>query len=523
MLSKSFGIVVMAILVVAGAAQPASAGYNALVNGSFETAAKDPGGGVVQVSAGDIDSWFIEPTLYLVGTFWQASQGNRSLDLNSTGPGSIRQKFGSVGFGNLYLLSLDLAGNPDIGPGIKSLRVRADLTLSQQSQFHDFTFDTTGKSKTNMGWTTKYWSFYAPGSQTVLSFISTTNGSGGPALDNVVVTPVSTLITNGSFEVSAVSALPPPTFVTLGNGSGAIGGWTVGGIGIDYVGGLWQASQGLGSIDLNSTGPGSMQQSFPTTPGELYQVLFDLAGNPLQEPVIKSLRVSAGNQSQDFNFDTTGMSTTNMGWVRKQWTFRANASTTTLIFQSLNSGTGGPVLDNVQVMPINNLVLNGSFETGSDPGEFLMLSYGNSSTIAGWTVAGNGIDYYGSGWQASDGGRSLDMNAVDAGSIEQTFLTTPGATYHVTFDLAGNPSQIFAGIKTLQVSAAGKSQIYNFDTTGKSATNMGWTRQTFTFTATWEATTLLFESLTSGAAGPALDNVRVTPVGTVPYLLLLLD
>ncbi len=87
------------------------------------------------------------------------------------------------------------------------------------------------------------------------------------------------------------------------------------------------------------------------------------------------------------------------------------------------------------------------------------------------------------------------MNAVAAGSIEQTFLTTPGATYNVAFDLAGNPGQgALPLVKTLRVSAAGRFQDFTFDTTGKTPANMGWTTKHFTFKAKWETTTLLFES-----------------------------
>jgi hypothetical protein len=42
---------------------------------------------------------------------------------------------------------------------------------------------------------------------------------------------------------------------------------------------------------------------------------------------------------------------------------------------------------------------------------------------------------------------------------------------------------------------------------------MGWTPQTYKFTATQAATTLTFKSTTAGTVnGPALDNVRVVRV-----------
>jgi hypothetical protein len=78
----------------------------------------------------------------------------------------------------------------------------------------------------------------------------------------------------------------------------------------------------------------------------------------------------------------------------------------------------------------------------------------------------------------------------------------------VEFDLAGN----FAGgpaVKTVQVSAAGTTQTFTFDTTGKSQNNMGWDTKHWEFTATDTETVIEFASLTAGGYGPALDNVKV--------------
>lgn len=171
---------------------------------------------------------------------------------------------------------------------------------------------------------------------------------------------------------------------------------------------------------------------------------------------------------------------------------------------------------------------NGSFENhaGGERKGFgdVMLSNGDGS-ITGWVVTGSNIDYLGSYWVAADGTFSLDLNGVDQGGIAQTFDTVPGQPYLVTFVLAGNPD---AGgpVKSIQVQASGGSaSTYSFDTTGHSVTSMGWTGQTYTFTATSTSTTLGFSSLETGAGGPALDNVVVAPlvptggnVYTVPTL-----
>src|SRR3989344_2121449 len=158
---------------------------------------------------------------------------------------------------------------------------------------------------------------------------------------------------------------------------------------------------------------------------------------------------------------------------------------------------------------------NGSFETGTDPGAFATLVPGDAD-ITDWTVVSGSIDYIGTYWVASDGGRSIDMNGTDAGSISQDLPTVLGATYDVSFDLSGNPDGGPA-LKELSVSANGDlAQNYSYDTAANANTlgNMKWASSTYSFVATTTSTTLTFASLIAGAFGPALDNVLITE--TVP-------
>jgi hypothetical protein len=62
--------------------------------------------------------------------------------------------------------------------------------VSVGSQSQDFTFDTTGKSTDNMGWTGKSWIFRATDISPILVFRSLTDGNYGPALDKVRVVRV---------------------------------------------------------------------------------------------------------------------------------------------------------------------------------------------------------------------------------------------------------------------------------------------------------------------------------------------
>ncbi|MBM0204187.1 choice-of-anchor C family protein [Micromonospora sp. STR1s_5] len=138
-----------------------------------------------------------------------------------------------------------------------------------------------------------------------------------------------------------------------------------------------------------------------------------------------------------------------------------------------------------------NVVANGSFESG----------------LSGWKVTRGNVDDVVGYWAAAHGTHSLDLNGTSAGTIEQTLSTVAGTRYSVHFELAGNPDQ--AGLHQVQVSAAGASQTFGFDSTGHGHHSMGWEDETFTFVATGSSTTLAFKSLDSGAYGATLDHVTV--------------
>jgi choice-of-anchor C domain-containing protein len=155
---------------------------------------------------------------------------------------------------------------------------------------------------------------------------------------------------------------------------------------------------------------------------------------------------------------------------------------------------------------------NGSFESGAyaDGGSgFEQLNAGDAS-IDGWTVDSGSIDWIGTYWPADDGSMSIDLSGAEAGTISQTFDTTIGNTYTVSFSLSGNPDGL-PTVKTLDVSATGGTTAsYSYDASLNSLSNMNWTQETYTFLATSATTTLSFISTTATAFGPAIDAVVVT-------------
>ena len=99
-------------------------------------------------------------------------------------------------------------------------------------------------------------------------------------------------------------------------------------------------------------------QTFASIPGRRYEVQFMMAGNSddnnlvPQEPSLKTLRVQADGQSQDFSFDVDTEQATyfDMKWKEFSFTFVATSAETTLeIFSTMAPVFGGPVLDAVSV------------------------------------------------------------------------------------------------------------------------------------------------------------------------------
>jgi choice-of-anchor C domain-containing protein len=153
---------------------------------------------------------------------------------------------------------------------------------------------------------------------------------------------------NGSFELGPT----PGSFLSLSTGDTSIAGWTTTGGSIDYIGSYWTASAGSRSVDLNNTSPGGIQQTFTTVASHQYQVSFDYAGNMDLGPALKTFGVTVDSFSDNYSFDTTGHSKTNMGWTTATFTFVADDVSATLAFASTTSGACGPTLDNVQVQDL---------------------------------------------------------------------------------------------------------------------------------------------------------------------------
>lgn len=195
----------------------------------------------------------------------------------------------------------------------------------------------------------------------------------------------------------------------------------------------------------------------------------------------------------------------------------------------------------------SELIVNGSFESNPasaiaqpngnyrDHGAWIRLAPG-TPYLTGWTVAGFGTGpTLGVDWHlgtalprvAQDGLRMIDLHIDGSGgqgpgqgTISQSFPTVAGASYLLSFWLAGPSSGAQGGTldpRQVVVDITG-SPLQLFSAPASDPANQQWYRQTFGFQAVGAATTLTFSppagSGASGFWGAFLDNVSV--VSTVP-------
>lgn len=188
--------VVMLAVALCSTAPAAYAAVNLVANGSFEDSTPGYTGSLnfQTVSAGDpfITGWTVsQGSVDLIGTYWQAAEGINSVDMDGNGQGQIYQNVSLVS-GQQYLLTFNIAGNPDDCPGPLSCTKNLDLQVgvSVANQQYSFTVDGT-QTHSAMGYVLESLTFTANSTGLVpLTFSSLTTGSYGVVLDNVSVVAV---------------------------------------------------------------------------------------------------------------------------------------------------------------------------------------------------------------------------------------------------------------------------------------------------------------------------------------------
>ncbi|MBL7498113.1 DUF642 domain-containing protein [Frankia sp. CNm7] len=134
--------------------------------------------------------------------------------------------------------------------------------------------------------------------------------------------------------------------------------------------------------------------------------------------------------------------------------------------------------------------------------------FGGGQYLEGWEVYPGTVDVVGQDyWQAADGAQSVDLNGSGPGGISQKFEVVPNEWYELRFSLAGNPEGGLAE-KRLGVFVDGGYELYSFDTTGHSGSEMGYRTESLRWLADDADSEVIFRSFSQGPWGPVIDNVR---------------
>lgn len=141
----------------------------------------------------------------------------------------------------------------------------------------------------------------------------------------------------------------------------------------------------------------------------------------------------------------------------------------------------------------------------------LLVNPSFESDFTAWTKSGNqNIMTY----PATDGVKLVTFNGDNLapdGVLSQTFATTPGKTYNLTFDLS--VLAYTTDVQRMKITATGAAGLLSqtITLTGNGGGLGPWLPQAFAFTADSAATTLEFRDLSTATIGIdlLLDNVRV--------------
>ena len=186
-LSEEAWMKLLQLLVLAIAIGFATASHaNIVTNGSFEHPSIAPQNTTHAAGSLDLQGWSIAGTSGVdhVRSLWQPAEGDQSVSLNWTSPSTISQTLLTEA-GQDYQLSFSLAAEH---PASNSIERTLDVFWGT-SLVGSLLFDPTGRSNANMGWESHAFSVTGTGSD-ILSFVSTTTGNFGPAIDSVSVLAV---------------------------------------------------------------------------------------------------------------------------------------------------------------------------------------------------------------------------------------------------------------------------------------------------------------------------------------------
>jgi hypothetical protein len=169
---------------------------------------------------------------------------------------------------------------------------------------------------------------------------------------------------------------------------------------------------------------------------------------------------------------------------------------------------------------------DGGFETPvAGSGTFIQVNSGGS--VGAWTVGGHDVLVINTSYKelgnsivfnAQSGNQSLDITGhgnTGFNTVSQTFATTPGQAYSLSFYLGNMQDSAGSGLYSLassvNVGATGNlTQLFTNAAVTLNAVN--WALQTYGFTATGASTTLTFTNATVGDNFAGIDGVALAAV-----------
>jgi hypothetical protein len=170
-----------------------------------------------------------------------------------------------------------------------------------------------------------------------------------------IATPLAVLALLASLLCGSAHAVPPPPPLITNGGfeSSTLSPWSAyGGVVTLADQSYWTAASGQQSVALNDYG--AVAQDVSTTAGNRYDLSFAYAGDPGCTQGVKHLTVTwngtlmgAGAGSATYTFDTTGHTTTSMGWQTAHLLVDAASASTHLVFTDTIDSGCGIVIDDV--------------------------------------------------------------------------------------------------------------------------------------------------------------------------------
>jgi hypothetical protein len=159
------------------------------------------------------------------------------------------------------------------------------------------------------------------------------------------------LLPGGGFETP--KALGRNKARTLAAGGHPLGSWqiTAGSVNVQRY---WPVAERRQTLDLNGVAPGTIEQSFATIPGQVYQLLFDYGNNPdaRGRTATATVTVTGAGTLLSEMIAHAGSRPRDMKYTRFLGAFRADSPVTTLRFASTTPGAHGIVLDAVSVTAV---------------------------------------------------------------------------------------------------------------------------------------------------------------------------